>query len=50
MPFEGLIFRIYMFSDTGNPNLRSILKPKVKLMGFLRMRSKKITKNDEKGL
>ncbi len=37
-----------MFFGTGNPNLRSILKPEVELMVFLRMRSDKITKNGEK--
>ncbi len=46
MQFKGLISRMYMFFfGTGNPNLRSILKPEVELMVFLRMRSKKITKN-----
>jgi len=30
-----------MFFGTGNPNLRSILKPEVELMVFLRMRSNK---------
>ncbi len=48
MQFEGLIFRVYMFFGTGNPNLRSILKPKVELMVLLRMRSNKITKNGGK--
>ncbi len=43
--FGGLISRLYMFFGTGNPNLRSILKPEVELMVFLRMRSNKITKN-----
>ena len=38
-----------MFFGTGNPNLRSILKPEVDLMVLLRMRSNKITKNAEKG-
>ena len=47
MPFEGLISRMYMFFDTGNPNLRSIVKQKVELRAFLRMRSNKITKDDE---
>ena len=46
--FGGLISRVYMFFSTRNPNLRSVLKPEVELMGFLRMRSKKITKNAEK--
>jgi hypothetical protein len=36
---------VYMFFGTVSPNLRSILKPEVKLMVFLRMRSDKITKN-----
>ena len=47
MQFEGLISRVYMFFGTRNPNLRSILKPEVELMVFLRMRSNKITKNGE---
>ena len=46
--FEGVILHRYMLCDTGNPNLRSILKPEVELMVLLRMRSNKITKNDEK--
>ena len=37
--FQGLISRDYMIFGTGNPNLRSILKPEVYLMVFLRMRS-----------
>ncbi len=48
MQFKGLISRMYMFFGTGNPNLRSILKPEVELMVFMRMRSKKIKKNGEK--
>ena len=48
MQFEGLIFRVYMFFGTRNPNLRSILKPEVELMVFQRMRSIKIATNDEK--
>ncbi len=36
--------RVYVFG-TGNPNLRSILKPEVELMMFLRMRSNKNIKN-----
>ncbi len=48
MQFKGLISRLYMFFGTRNPNLRSILKPEVELLVFLRMRSKKITKNVEK--
>ena len=43
--FKGLIFRIHMFFGAGNPNMRSILKPEVELMVFLRMCSNKITKN-----
>ncbi len=46
--FEVLISRVYMFFGTRIPNLRSILKPEVELMVFLRMRSNKITKNAEK--
>ncbi len=46
--FRGIIFRSYMFFGTRNPNMRSILKPEVELMVFLRMRSNKITKNGEK--
>ena len=48
MQFKGLISRMYMFFGTGNPNLRSILKPEVELMVFLRMCINKITKNGEK--
>ncbi len=48
--FKGLIFRMNMFFGAGNPNLRSILKPEVELMVFLRMRSNKITKNGEHAL
>ena len=44
MQFECLISRVYMFFCTRNPNLRSIYKPEVELMVFLRMRSNKITK------
>ena len=50
MPFKGLVSRIYMFFDTGNPNLWSILKPEVELMVFLRMHSNKITKNYKNAL
>ncbi len=39
-----------MFFGTGNQNLRSILKPEVDLMVFLRMRSDKITKNGKNAL
>ncbi len=46
--FKGLISRMYMFFGAGNPNLRSILKPEVELMVFLRMRCNKITKNGDK--
>ena len=44
MQFEGLISRMYMFFGMRKPNLRSIFKPKVELMVFLRMRRNKITK------
>jgi hypothetical protein len=50
MPLEGQIPRMYMFLETVNPNLRFILKPEVEVMAFLRTRSNKITKNDEKRL
>ncbi len=50
MQFKRLIFRLYKFFGTENPNLRSILKPEVELMVFLRMRSKKNTKNAVKCL
>ena len=50
MQFEGLVSRVYMFFGTRNPNLRSVLKPEVELMVFLRMRSNKITKNGENAL
>ena len=39
-----------MFFGTGSPNFRSILKPEVDLMVFLRMRSDKITKNGKNAL
>ena len=45
MQFQGPNSRMYMFFGTRNPNLRSILKPEVELMVFLRMRSNTITKN-----
>ena len=48
MRSEGVISRVYMFLGTRNPNLRSISKPDVDLMVFLRMSSNKITKNGEK--
>ncbi len=48
--FKGLISRMFMFFGAGNPKLRSIFKPEVELMVFLRMRSYKITKNAEKVL
>ncbi len=48
MQFKGVISRMYMLFGTGNPNLRSILKPEVELMVFLRMRSNKVTKNGGK--
>jgi hypothetical protein len=44
MLFEGLISRMYMFFGTRNPNFRSILKPEVEIIVFLRMRSNIITK------
>ena len=46
--FKGLISYAYMFFGTGNPNLRSILKPEVELIVFLRMRSNEITKKTVK--
>ena len=46
MQLEGQIFTFLMFFDTGNPNLRSILKPKI--MVFPRRGSYKITNNGEK--
>ena len=46
--FWAKVPRVYMFFGTGSPNFRSILKPKVDLMVFLRMRSDKITKNGVK--
>jgi len=39
MQFGGLLYREYVFFGTMNPNVRSILKPEVNLMVFLRMRS-----------
>ena len=48
MQFEFLIWCMHMFFGTGNPNLRSIFKPEVELMVFLRMRSYKITRKGEK--
>ncbi len=48
MQFKGLISRVYTFLGTGNRYVRSILKPEVELMVFLRMRSNKSTKNAEK--
>ena len=45
MQFKRANSRVYKFFGTDNPNLRSILKPEVELMVFLRMRSKKNTKN-----
>ncbi len=44
MQFKGIISHVYMFFGTGHPNLRSILKPEVYLMLFLRMRSNEIRK------
>ena len=46
--FKAQFSRVCMFFGTRNPNSRSILKPEVELMVCLRMRSDKITKNDEK--
>ena len=48
--FKAHFPRQYMFFGTRNPNLRSILKPEVELMVFLRMRSDKITKKGENAL
>jgi len=45
MQFKRLISHVYKFFGTRNQNFRSILKPEVELMVFLRMRSNKITKN-----
>ncbi len=45
MTFLRLNLTSYRFFGTRNPNLRSILKPEVELMMFLRMRSNKNTKN-----
>ena len=39
-----------MFFVTRNPNVRSILKPEVDLMVFMRMRNNKISKNGGNGL
>ena len=40
--FSAQVSCVHMFFGTGSPNLRSILKPEVNLMLFLRMRSNKI--------
>ncbi len=48
MQFKGVLSRMYTFLGTGNPELRSILKPEVERMVFLRMRSNKNMKNAEK--
>ncbi len=48
MQFKRLISCVYKFLGTGNPNFRSILKPEVELMVFLRMRSIKIMINAKK--
>ncbi len=48
--FKAQFPRMYMFFGMRNPNLRSILKPEVKLVVFLRMRSEKITENGENAL
>ena len=37
--FKAQVPRIYMFFGTESPNLRSISKPEVELMVFLRMRT-----------
>jgi hypothetical protein len=39
-----------MFFGTRSPNLRSILKPEVDLMVFLRMRNDKITKTTKNAI
>jgi len=39
---------MYMFFGAGNPNMRSILKPEVELMVFLRMRNNKINEKRRK--
>ena len=46
----AMTVRVYtvMFFGTGNPNLRSILKPEVELMMLPRRGSNKIMKNGEK--
>ncbi len=36
---EGVISRVYMYFGTENQDLKSIFKPEVELMVFLRMRS-----------
>jgi hypothetical protein len=46
--FKAKAPRVYMFFGTRSPNFRSILKPEVESMVFLRMRSDKITKKREK--
>ncbi len=46
--FKGLISRVYKFFGTESPNLKSIFKPEVELMVFLRMRSYKNMKNARK--
>ncbi len=43
-----MISREYMFFGTRNPNLKSILKPKVELIVFLRMLSNKNMKKRQK--
>ena len=48
--FKAQVPRVYMFFGTRSSNLRSILKPEVELMVFLRMRSDKITKNGKNPL
>ena len=41
---------MYTFFGTGNPNLRSVLKPEVELMVFLRMRRKNARKTVENAI
>ncbi len=50
MELSGLNFRVCIVVGTGNPNMRSILKPEVELMVFLPIRSSKITKNADKAI
>ena len=41
---------VYTLFGRKSPNLRSVLKPKIELMVFLRMRSDKVTKIGENAL